>query len=159
MFAWNDYEAATAIIYEGGFDGEYLPAETTGDCGICDYDFLEPEDYYQQISTGDQHSYDSETYIHSLRLNSAYGCMYTDLNYWTDGTMTTRKNLRVEILTCTGTGTCAATAYHRGFTEPGTLLIWSKQHSPMAEPADGIINRWVSTHTLGGVVTYRLYEA
>ena len=35
FFSLIDYDTATAIIYEGGRDGVYLPTETRDDCGGC----------------------------------------------------------------------------------------------------------------------------
>lgn len=37
FFQFVDYESAIAILYEGGYETEYLPSETRDDCGDCEY--------------------------------------------------------------------------------------------------------------------------
>ena len=158
FFGLIDYDTVTAILYEGGAEGEYLVTDTLDTCGICDYDLLEPEDYYQEVITGDQYSYDSGTKIHSLRLNSAYGCMYTDVYYYVDDTKAVRLNVRIEVLSCTASATCGAVEHHRGLIMPGATYPWKVDHPTFPHPSDGAVNRWVSTHNVGGTVTWKVYE-
>lgn len=57
FFSQIDYESATAIIYEGGYESEYLPADTRDDCecvipGMFAYTFVDPDKQGWNMDTG-----------------------------------------------------------------------------------------------------------
>jgi len=51
-FQYIDYDSLTAIIYEGGAEGEYLPADTDSSC-VCDEDFYDVPTNYLIERTAD----------------------------------------------------------------------------------------------------------
>lgn len=45
-YSWVPYDTAKAIMYEGGHDGEYLPAELRDDCDTCGFEQQSDTDVY-----------------------------------------------------------------------------------------------------------------
>lgn len=90
FYQFIDYESAIAIIYEGGYGTEYLPAETRDDCsceGVArfEFDFAIDEDGW--ISAALTFLWDANEYITATPSNTG---QWKSVHFWTWTALATR---------------------------------------------------------------------
>ncbi len=123
FYQWIDYDAATAIMYEGGWDDEYLPTEMRDDCVCEDVPDLDGWELWGEkavvvqnssssppVCAWDTHA-DDELYITLDNCAEDYDGKVRIAGYVTvDGTMTENANcidwlwLKVQVWTSFSTG-------------------------------------------------------
>lgn len=161
FYKYVPYESATAIIYEGGYDGEYLPADTKDDCATCGYDLLDDTDVTIHVPStyGEDLEYLGAGlwYIDS----QAHSCQQIWMEFYTDVSKTTRLDVRFELVSCNAADTnCGGAANYRGWDNPGPVVIYSLDHDVGVSPDDGVINAMYMTHNNPSFeITFRLYAA
>lgn len=162
FFSLIDYDSAQAIIYEGGYNGEYLPTETKDDCSDCGYDQLFEEDVTIHVvntfGTNLQYS-DGVWSVDSQRPTDT--CQQIWLQFFTDSGKTTYKSIRIEVLTCTHTSSlCYSVTQHTLLIHnPSRTLVTGVNHPSLLDVDSGIGDDVYITHLSPVVtITFKLYE-
>lgn len=157
FFAYVPYESATAIIYEGGYEGEYLPPELRDDCNTCEYTQLTDEDVYIAWVYALSHSYDSENAEWTARGYPVGGCRQVRLNFWETSSMLVKLPVRIVITSCDGTTQCSTLDTDTGYLAGPEQ--YSFVHPPLADVTLGPVDDYRHLHhaTNDYSITFKLY--
>lgn len=160
LYQWVDYDSATAVIYEGGYDGEYLPADTKDDCVDCGYEQLEDGDLtlhpVNTYSTNLQWNAGPKTWtVDSLKPGS---CWQQWVQFFTDPSKTVAKQVRIEYVACSVASTCAASKHHRGYLQTLATLVYEVDHPALPDVTDGVIEELYDTHNSTFTIEFKLFE-
>jgi hypothetical protein len=159
FYSHIDYEEVKAILYEGGHDGEYLPAELSTYCESidCDYEQLGPEDVYIQVAWGYTPVYDPDTGIYTTTTKHlTSGCDYLNY-YFKEYAGGPSMPVRLKLLSCTDNTTCGGVAHTRTFHL--SVPVYSLNHPTLATPGHGALSDWYETHHELAYISFRLYAA
>ncbi len=119
FYQFVDYDSATAIIYEGGAAGEFLPTETRSDC-LC-------MEGYEMILYAGWGTMDDQTHFSS---EFAAGCWQSSqFRVRVTGTETTWRPWKL-ISIDTISGTCGGNNVYRIWDYPGESLIYDSNVPP-----------------------------
>lgn len=156
LFQLVDYESATAIVYEGGYDGEYLPADKKEDCLECGYDQVLEEDFTLHIPYGSLVDYDDGVWTVESQL---FACHQIWLQFYTTPSKVVWKELRIQYLSCTASvNICGATVQHQGShyidSPPNAYEV---NHPSLPGVGDGVISSEYVTHNEAFVISFMLY--
>lgn len=157
FFQFADYGSATALIYEGGYNGDYLPADTKDDCEECVIPPLTDEDVYIWHNFGDEPTYDapSKTWTGGSSMRPA-GCIVLQYYFMEDAEWTTKLPVRIHVLTCDDDTTCGGAPHHRGLLT-GSGVIFSMNHPNLPDQDDGVIDELYFVHGNDVEITFKLY--
>lgn len=159
FFSLVDYDSAQAIMYEGGADGEYLPAETKDDCVDCGYDQLLEGDITLKVPSGYGTGLSYADGVWTISSQSVGACHVVWIQFFTDITYVTPQAVLIEVLTCSGSASlCVGLNHHRGFDNPETANQYNLAHPTLPAPSDGEIEQLYDLHSSSWTMTFRLYE-
>lgn len=147
FFSLVPYDNVTALIYEGGYESEYLPADTRDDCGACEFEQQDDDDLFLEVLRGADLEYDEGTKTWSIESRLQGGCERVDFNIWEDDTKTVRYPVRIVVTSCDGAGVCGGAYNSIGLLEPA--IQWEFDHPQLPDIDDVAIDRFVQIHAPG----------
>ena len=159
FFAHGDYDSATAILYEGqGADGVYLTTEKLDTCS-CDYEQLLDGDVTIHVvnTFGTNLVWDPVNLWWTVD-SQTHTCAQLWMQIFTDPSKTVRKDVRWEVLACTGSVNLCLGGNHHTYSQLGTPPFTIVNHPDFVEPEDGVFNEVYEQHDAPFTVTFRLYE-
>lgn len=119
FYQFVDYDSATAIIYEGGADGDYLPAETRDDCTCT-------QGYELVLLEAPAGNVVDQTHFSAVFATSCWYC--AQLRVAIAGTSTYRPFKIISIGAISGG--CASKNVYRVWDYPSENLIWDSATPP-----------------------------
>lgn len=157
FFSHVDYDNATAIIYEGGYDGEYLPPELRDDCDTCGYEQETDETVEIEWIYGVLTDYDDETHEWTVDGHPVSGCRQIQFKLWTDVTRTTKKPCKVVVTSCDASVQCASLYMNTGWE--GGVKQWEENHPPLPDVTYVAVDQYQHLHDFGSpyTITFKLY--
>lgn len=159
-YSWVPYDTALAIMYEGGHDGEFLAAEVSEDCDVCDYTQLTEDDLHIGWIYGESLSYDEDIDEWTVLGQQVSGCRHVYFIIWEDDSETVPKQCKMRITSCDGDlGGCGGAESDRGWG--GGPLHYDYSHPPLVNLDHEAIDTYRHVHAIPGVhytLTFKLYE-
>ena len=154
-----NYENVKAILYEGGYDGDYLPTETKDDCWDCDLEQLFPGDVYITIRYGGDLAWVEEFEYWQIRSSNPAACQESQVWFWEDAEATIRKACHVEVISCSGTDSLcqAPAANHAGNLWGQGGFDWEVNHPDLPTPDLSAVDILASRHNNLHYVYFKLY--
>jgi hypothetical protein len=157
FFSSVDYESAQAIMIEGGYGTDYLPAETSDDCEFCDYTLLSEDDYYIEWLYAASQQYHEDTDEWEVWAVAAFGCRRIDFAVWEDDTKTTRLDVRIKVTYIDASATCGGANNFIGIEEPGAVTQWQFNLPTLPTPDLDEINRLAVITNVGIEMWFKVY--
>lgn len=161
FYSLIDYDQVKAVLYEGGWDDEYLPTEKSTDCGVCEYTQQGEGDLHIDWIYGDDPTYDSGNKEWTVDGHSVGGCHQIQFRIYEDDTETVLKQCRLVVTSCDGSGQCAAYEFNQGWV--GAASQWNFSIPHLVDESYAAIDKFQHLHVgVGGggqhTLTFKLYQ-
>ena len=155
-----NYDNVKAILYEGGYDGDYLPAETKDDCWDCDLEQLFEGDVFITIRYGGNLLWNEAGGFWQIQSTNPAACQESQVWFWEDAEATIRKACHVEVISCNGTDSLcqAPAANHAGNLWGQGGFDWEVNHPDLPTPDLSAVDILASRHNNLHQVQFKLYE-
>lgn len=157
FFSQVPYDSATAIIYEGGYEGEYLPPELRDDCDTCGYQQEDNTTVHVEKIWGESVDYNSETKEWTIPSWGVGGCEQSSFTLWETPSKVVKKPCKVVVTSCTGSTQCSTLESDRGILD--SVEVYDYTHPPLAHLGLSLVDNYRHLHvaTVEYDLTFKLY--
>lgn len=157
FFSQIPYDNVTAIIYEGGFESEYLPADLRDDCDTCGYQQEDNTTVHVEKVWGESVDYNSETKEWTIPSWGVGGCEQSSFTLWETAAKIVKKPCKVVVTFCGGSTQCSTLESDRGIL--ATVEVYDYTHPPLAHLGLSLVDDYRHLHvaTVEYDLTFKLY--
>lgn len=158
FFSAVAYDNVTAIIYEGGYESEYLPPDLRDDCGACGFEQQSDSDVYVHGVYGVDWAYDEDEKEWSVKGEAVTGCVQVQFTLWETPSRITKKPCRVVVTSCgPEIGKCSSNSMELGYL--ASSLEWEHDHPPLSSFGLAAVDQYQHLHAALSdyTITFKLY--
>jgi hypothetical protein len=162
FYQFADYSSATAAIYEGGYNQDYLPSETRDDCEVCAKVLVDDSEVWTDVVFGTFISFNDETKEWTYQAETASNCDHVNLRFWEDDTKTTKVHVHIVVTSCNGSIECPDTGYDVNWGIDNVVTVWKFNTPHLVDISYHEIDQFVHVHddvSPNYFITFKLYHS